>query len=269
MRARIEARAAEHDGVVGLAVVDLASGEWLLVRGDEKFPTASVIKVPVLVELFHQVAGGRLRLEDTLVALGADKKPGAGILRHLDAPHRLTVADAVYLMIAHSDNTAANLLIDRVGIDAVNRRLDAFGLRHTRLYRKLFEADSASFAPDSAARWGVGVTTPREMTRLFERIYRGEVVSPAASARMIDILKKQFHRTKIPRDLPPVEVANKTGEINASRNDCGIVYGRGRDFALCVFTKENRDQSWTLHNRAEALIGELARIVYDGLVSGP
>jgi beta-lactamase class A len=264
LQGRLEARAAAHRGVVGIAVIDLQTGDSLAIRGEEPFPTASVIKVPILVELFHQVQHGRLRLEDPLVLLEADKKPGSGILQHFAAPHQLTVADAAFLMIAHSDNTATNLLIDKVGIHAVGSRMDSLGLTRTTLHSKLFSRES-SIAPDSSARYGVGVTTPLEMARLFALLHQGKAVSAQASAQMVELLKKQFYRAMIPRHLPGVTVANKTGSVDAARVDCGIVDAAARAFVLCVFTKENQDRSWRLDNEAEVLIGDVARIVHGGL----
>jgi len=265
LRPRLDALAAAHRGVVGYEIVDLTTGDSIQRLGAERFPTASMIKLGVLAELFRQIHDGRVRMADTVVMRARDVEPGSGVIQYFDAPLTLTVHDAAYLMVAHSDNTASNLLIDVVGLGAVNARLDSLGLHRTRLYRKLFAADSTSFAPDSAARYGVGVTTPDEMTRLVAAIYHGRLVSPAASKRMAGVMKQQTVRTMIPRDLPAdVPVANKTGSENAVRNDCGVVYAP-HPFAMCVFTGENADHSWTLHNHAEMLIGTMARMVYDAL----
>jgi beta-lactamase class A len=263
---RLEARAAAHAGVVGLALIDLATGESFALRGDEPFPTASVIKVPILVEVFHRVEEGALRLDDPLVMLEADKQPGAGILQHMSAPHQLTVADAAFLMTALSDNTATNLIIDKVGIRAVGVRMEALGLAGTRLHSKLFDRAS-SIDLEASARWGVGVTTPMEMARLFAMLYRGEAVSPEASERMLEMLRRQFYDHSIPRHLTGVTVAHKTGSISASRSDCGIVYAGGRDFVICAFTKENEDRSWRIDNEAQVLIAELARMAYQAFAA--
>lgn len=260
----IEARVSTHRGAAGVAVIDPSTGESFAIRGNEPFPTASIIKVPILVEVFEQVEQGRLRLDDPLVVLEIDKKPGSGILQHLSAPHQLTVADAALLMIAHSDNTAANLLIDKISIRSVGVRMDSLGLSRTKLHGKLFMPE-ASIAPDSSARWGIGVTTPLEMARLLALIYSGEAVSAEASAQMVEMLKKQFYRHGIPRLLGGVTVANKTGSVSASRSDCGIVYSPARDYVLCVFTKENEDRSWSQNNEGEVLIADIARIVHGAL----
>jgi len=267
LRPALEGRIARHQGVVGLAVIDLATGDTLSIRGDEPFPTASVIKVPVLVEVFHQVENGRLRLEDPIVLLEVDKRPGSGLLQYLSAPLQITVRDAAFLMIALSDNTATNLLVDKIGIRAVGVRMDSLGLPRTELHSKVFDR-SSSVAPDSSARWGLGVTTPNEMARLLAMIHRGEAVSPEASREMLRMLRAQFYTDAIPRFLPAgTSVAHKTGSINQARHDCGIVSSRepARDYVLCVLTKENEDTSWRIDNEAHVLIAELARIVHEGL----
>lgn len=267
LRPALEERIARHQGVVGLAIIDLATGDTLSIRGDEPFPTASVIKVPVLVEVFHQVENGRLRLEDPIVMLDVDKRPGSGVLQYLTAPLQITVRDAAFLMIALSDNTATNLLVDKVGIRAVTARMDSLGLPRTALHSKVFDR-SSSVAPDSSARWGLGVTTPNEMARLFAMIHRGEAVSPEASREMLRMLRAQFYTDAIPRYLPAgTTVAHKTGSIDAARHDCGIVSSREpvRDYVLCVFTKENQDRSWRTDNEAHVLIADLARLVHEGL----
>ncbi|MGH7466647.1 MAG: serine hydrolase [Longimicrobiales bacterium] len=269
LRRDLEARMARHRGVLGLAVIDLRSGDTLTIRGHERFPTASVIKLPILVELFHQMRHGRLRWEDRLVMLDADRVPGAGIIQHFQPPHELTVGDAATLMVSLSDNTATNLIIDKLGIRGVNARMDSLGLPATELYAKVFLRARTSVDTAGSARWGLGVTTPFEMATLLARLYRAELVSDTASKRMIELLKLQQTRDRIPRLLPPgTVVAHKTGEVAESRNDCGIVYAAQHEFVFCAFTRENVDQRWTLENEAALLIAQLARLVYDALAAG-
>lgn len=267
LRERLEELVGRHHGTAGVAVIDLASGVTVSVRGDERFPTASTVKVPVLVEVYRRVEEGDLRLRDPIYLLEADKRPGSGILQDLDAPHELTVHDAAYLMITLSDNTATNLLIRKVGIRAVNEGMTALGLRRTRLHHEVFDRERTSVDPGASEEWGLGVTTPVELGRLFEWMYRGELVSEEASEGMLDLLRSQHHDSGIPRRLPGgVDVAHKTGSVSRSRSDCGIVYGAGegsRDFVLCVMTKENEDTSWRITNEAEVLAGDVARLAYD------
>ncbi len=267
LRPALEARIAQHHGVVGLALIDPKTGETLAIRGDETFPTASVIKLGVLTELFHRVRLGSIHLDDPLLMLAGDREPGSGVLQFLHAPHELTVKDAATLMIAVSDNTATNLLVSKLGIRAVNARMDSLGLGHTRLWAKVFERARTTINPDSSAKYGLGSTTPLEIAKLMAVIYDGTAVSPDASTQMVDMLKKQMAgQIEIPRYLPPdATVAHKTGETDATRNDVAIVYAKSRDYVLAVLTKENQDRSWRLDNDAAVLIGDLSRIVYEGV----
>ncbi len=266
LRRELESRTARHRGVIGLAIIDLRSGDTLSIRGTERFPTASIIKLPILVEVFHQMRFGRLRWEDPLVMLDADRVGGAGLIQHFRPPHQLTVGDAATMMISISDNTATNLLIDKVGIRAVNVRMDSLGLPDTELYAKVFLRARTSIDTAGSARFGLGSTTPVEMATILARLFRGQLVSDTASRRMIDLLKLQQVRDRIPRLLPPgTTVAHKTGEVDDSRNDCGIVFAPEREYVFCALTRENVDRRWSFDNEALVLIAELSRFVYDGL----
>ena len=266
LRPQLERRIALHKGTVGLYVKDLSTNETLSIRGAEQFPSASVIKVPILVELFAQVERGPIKLTDPMIMLASDQRPGSGVLQFLSPPHTLTVGDAAMLMIVLSDNSATNLIIDKVGIRNVNARMDSLGLRATRLHAKVFLGSSTTIDTAATRQWGLGVTTPVDMGTLFERMYRGTAVSDSASKRMLDMLRRNFDYEEIPRLLPAgVSVAHKTGKLDASRSDCGIVYNPGRDYVLCIFTKENQDRSWRLDTEARVTIGELARMVHEGL----
>lgn len=263
LRRDVEERIARHQGRVHLSVLDARTGaELLSVRGDEPVASASLIKVPLLVELYHQVENGKLRLEDPLIMLEVDRQPGSGVLQLLDAPHRLTVRDASALMIAYSDNTATNLLIDEVGIRSVWERMEALELPRTKLHSKTF-LRSTSVAMDSSRVYGLGVTTASEFARLLGIIYRGEAVSPAASAAIVELLKRQAYVEGIPRALPSgATVAHKTGALSGARHDCGIVYNEARDYVLCVLTTENEDQGWGLDAAPYLVIRDLAAIVH-------
>lgn len=266
LRPALESRIERHRGTVAVALLDPRTGESLSIRGDQPFPAASLVKVPVLVELFHQVEKGELRLDDPIYMLEVDKQPGSGVLRFFDAPLELTVRDAATFMIAVSDNTATNLLLDKLGIRSVWERMEALGLPRTKLHSKTF-LRSTSVSPDSSARYGLGVTTANEYARLLAMIHRGEVVSAAASQQMVDMLKKQFYANGLPRGLAGASVAHKTGDLEESRHDCGIIYSPARDYVLCVLTGDNADTSWTVDNEAHLLIADLARLVHQRLAA--
>jgi len=267
LRPRLEARIAKHKGAIAATVIDLKTGERLSIRGGEQFPSASVIKLPILVELFHQIGRGPLKLDDPITMVASDQKPGSGVLQFLSTPHQLTLGDAATLMIILSDNSATNLVLDKVGIPAVNTRMDSLGLASTRLHSKVF-LRSLSIDTAGSRKWGLGVTTSDDIAEILARLYRGQIVSDTASKTMIGILKKNFDDSQIPRFLPPdASVAHKTGALNASRHDCGIIYSPQRDYVLCVLSKDNVDQSWKVDTEAIVTIADLARITHEFMIS--
>ncbi len=263
-RAEIERRVRTHRGVAGLTILDPATGERFEINGDEEFPSASLVKVPVLVDVFARVKEGTLKLLDPLSVLNIDRTSGSGVLQYLSLPKEITVWDAAYLMITVSDNVATNVLLEKLGPRAVTARMESYGFEHTRVFAEVNADPSESYEPAGSRAFGLGVTTPNEMAELFAMLARGEVVEPDASTQMLAILSRQFYLIGIQRFLPPeVPVAHKTGSLDRSRNDCGIVYGPRRQFVICVLTKNNRDVSWTYENEAEMLISDLARLAYE------
>lgn len=186
-------------GTMGVAAKDLATGETVFVNADVSFPTASVIKVAVMVEVFHQVAEGRLRHADAITLEDSAKVGGSGVLRRLHGGLVLTIGDLLDLMMTVSDNTATNLLIAKVGTANVDKRLAAYGLARTRLFRPTFRDGRPDVFPEEEKEFGLGVTTPREMARLLELIAEGRMVDRAASEAMIELMREQAFRTMIPR----------------------------------------------------------------------
>jgi len=179
LRRTLDSIADAHHGVVGYSVIDLETGARINRRGDETFPTASLIKVPILVTVYDLVAKGQISLDDPLTVLKIDQVPGSGIIQFLHNGTILTVHDAAWLMSTISDNTATNLLLDRIIIRRVWAKMDSLGLQHTRVHSKSF-LRSSSVAMDSSVKYGLGVTTPNEMAHLFELMARGKAVNPAA-----------------------------------------------------------------------------------------
>ena len=163
-------------GVVGYAVHNLDTGERLSYRGGETFPTASLIKVPILVTLFDLVEKKAIALDDPITILKIDQVPGSGQLQHLRPGVTIRVGDAARYMITISDNTATNLLLDRVAMRRVWEKMEALGLPHTKVHSKTFQRFT-SVAMDSSVKYGLGVTTPDEMAALYARLAAGTAVS--------------------------------------------------------------------------------------------
>src|SRR6478752_5727578 len=224
------------DGVMGLAIKDLTSGETFFIHGDEIMPQASSIKIAVLADLYLQAQQGKLKLTDEYVVRKEDLVSGSDIMLGLThGVTRLTLRDLATMMIAVSDNSATNVLIDRVGMANVNAMLDTLGLTHTRLRRKMMDLQAAKQGREN-------ISTPREMMTLLDTIYHGKVLNKQSTDdffKMLSTGKASF----IPRDLPPdLKVANKPGELEAVRNDSGIVFVEGRPYVICVMTGYLRNE---------------------------
>ena len=273
--ARIADRLRAFEGVMGVAAVDLATGETIAVNADTRFPTASGIKTGVMVEAFHQVAEGRLRKDQPLALVESEKVGGSGVLQSLTAGLRLPVADLLYLMIALSDNTATNMLVDALGTKRVVDRMAAYGLPSTRLYRATFRGGRAEVFPEEEREYGLGSSTPREMARLMETIARGKAVSAEASKEMLDLLGKQQDRDMIPRRLPAdaawagksgtdeEKLADAAGFKGAIRTDAGIVTAPGARYAIAIMARRVKDTRWSVDNDALVTGADVSRIVYD------
>jgi beta-lactamase class A len=259
LRRVLDSIADAHQGVVGYAVIDIETGARLQRRGDETFPTASLIKVPILVTVFDLVAKGQISLDDPLTVLKIDQVPGSGVVQYLHNGTILTVKDAAWLMTTISDNTATNLLLDRIIIRRVWTKMDSLGLRQTRVHSKSF-LRSSSVAMDSSVKYGLGVTTPNEMAKLFELMARGKAVDPVSDSTMLDILRHNDDDTLLQRFAGGARAAHKTGATDAVRTECSLFYLRNRVVA-CVMTKENKDQRWVLDTEPQLTIANMGKAI--------
>lgn len=271
---RVRDRIRQTPGTAYLYAKNLDSGGAYGLGEDERVTTASTIKLPIMAGVFQAVEDGRAKWTEQLTLHDSDKVSGSGVLREFSDGARIAIPDLVHLMIVVSDNTATNLLLDRFSGDAVNATIEKLGLKQTRSLRKirgdgtqLKEASGYTAAgnlPENR-RFGIGVSTAREMVTLLERLERGEVVSAAASKEMIAVLKRQQDSTGIRRRLGDMPVANKTGALDHLRSDVGIVYSpRGR-IAMAITVTDLPVVDYSPDNPASLLIADLARILIDGL----
>ena len=259
LRRTLDSISDAHHGVVGYTVANLETGERLSRRGDEPFPTASLIKVPIAIALMEQVAAGQLSLDDRITVLRIEKVPGAGILQFLHDGAEITIRDAAWLMLTLSDNTATNLLLSRVEMRRVWDAMEKRGLPRTKVHSKVF-LRLASVAPDSSVKYGLGVTTPNEMARLFALLADGKAVSPAADSILVDMLDHNEDGQLLQRFVDGIRAPHKTGATDAVRTECAIFYLQTRVVA-CFFTRENVDQRWVLDSEPQRTMGELGRVV--------
>ena len=238
--ARLARIAAGVDGVVGYEIVDLTSNERVSHLERETVPTASAIKLAIVYELYKQVSDGRIKLDETLVLDRSKAVGGSGVLIHMGTP-TLSLRDYATLMVTLSDNTATNVLIDRLSMDAIARRVQGLGLGATKLRRHMMDT--------AAARRGdENVSSPDDIARLLQ----------AMPPEGIELLKKSKD-SRLRKGLPPdVETADKPGELDGVRVDAGIVYAKNRPFVFCVMTTFLKDDA-----EGARAIEEIARAAYE------
>ncbi len=224
------------DGVMGVAIEDLTTGDHYFLHEDEVFAQASSIKITVLANLYLQAQKGKLKLTDLYVVQSSDLVPDSDIMNGLTpGVTRLTLRDLATMMVAVSDNAATNVLIDRVGIANVNAMLDSLGLTHTRLRRKMMDLQAAKEGREN-------ISTPREMMTLLDAIFHGKILNQEFRDDFFKILSTNKD-SWIPRELPAdLKIANKPGSLEAVRNDSGLVFVEGRPYVICVMTAYLRNE---------------------------
>src|SRR5216683_942971 len=257
------------DGVMGVAIVDLTDGRKYLLHANDVFPQASSIKICVLAELYRQAQQDKLKLTDLYTVNAADLVRDSDIMGGLTpGVTRITLRDLATMMVAVSDNSATNVLIDRVGMENVNGMMDSLDLTHTRLRRKMMDLKAAGEGREN-------ISTPAEMMTLLEDIYRGKVLNPEMTADFFKALsthKESF----IPRDLPEgLKIANKPGELEGVRNDSGVIFVDNRPYVICVMTtylrheREGEEAIKKISAAAYFMFDRLARASEYGRVISP
>src|SRR6267142_2049625 len=258
------------DGVMGVAILDLTDGHKYFLHENDVFAQASSIKICVLAELYRQAQQGRLNLTDLYTVNAADLVQDSDIMGGLTpGVTKITLRDLATMMVAVSDNSATNVLIDRVGMENVNTFLDSLGLTHTRLRRKMMDLKAASEGREN-------VSTPAEMMALLEALYRGKILNKELTEDFFKVLAT--HKDSwIPRDLPDdLKVADKPGALEGVRNDSGVVFVENRPYILCVMTtylRRERDgeeaiskisvSAWRMFDRI-ARASEYGRVISPG-----
>ncbi|MGZ4731907.1 MAG: serine hydrolase [Terriglobales bacterium] len=257
------------DGVLGVAILDLGSGQKFLLHGDDVFPQASSIKIAVLAELYRQAQAGKLKLTDLYTVQAADLVPDSDIMSGLTpGVTRITLRDLATMMVAVSDNSATNVLIDRVGMENLNALMDSLGLAHTRLRRKMMDLKAASEGREN-------ISTPAEMMTLLRDLFLGKVLNKEMTADFFTMLST--HKDSfIPRDLPEgLRIANKPGELEGVRNDSGVVFVENRPYVICVMTtylrreRDGEDAIARISGATYHMFDRLARASEYGRVVSP
>jgi D-alanyl-D-alanine carboxypeptidase (penicillin-binding protein 5/6) len=255
---------ASHRGQVAVAIKHLETGESFYHQADKPMPTASLIKFPVMVEAYRQASEGLVDLQEGLVLRDADRVPGSGVLTdHFSAGTRVTLRDAIRLMIVFSDNTATNLVLDKIGLASTNEEMVRLGLLHTKIHAKVFRRDTSLF-PERSREFGLGSTTARETVQLYELLHRQKLVSAESCQKMLDHLLRCDDSGKLARDLPAgTRLAHKGGSVSRARCDAGILFSPRGPIAICVMTSENQDRRFSPENAAHRLCGKVAKLAFD------
>lgn len=262
--AAIRSVVAAHRGKIALAVRHLENGTEFGHEPDAVMPTASLIKLPVMVTAYRLADEGKLDLNRMLTLKAEDKVPGSGILTtHFSPGAQISVRDAIRLMIAYSDNTATNLVLDQIGLKTTAQTMEQLGYPNTKVHAKVFRGDTSVF-PERSKQFGLGSTSPREMIALLTLLHQKQLASPVACEAMLEHLSACEDKDKLVRELPAgTKFAHKTGSVNAVRTDAGIMTTPAGPIAICVMTSDNEDKRWTRENAAEVVCGRIGRAVYD------
>lgn len=274
LEAQLKSAIGPYQGKVTLYAHDLGTGQYAAINADVPVPTASVIKLTILYEALEQIRASKASWGEKLTLTKAEQVPGSGVFLFFDTPMQVTLKDALFMMIVMSDNTATNLVIDRLGIQNIDAQIQALGLKNTWLYKRIMLPPSGPM-PSDQKQFGLGKTTAREMASVMTRFVTcnlgpyagtgtGAPVQPLCDVAM-NMLEKQFYRDGLPRylDNSGLRIANKTGALDHVRNDVGVVYTRSGPVVLSEFTYDNTDTSWTSDNTAELLMARLSKQIVD------
>ena len=250
----------------GIYVKSLETGEEVAVNSDRQMETMSTIKIPLMIEALEQIKAGKFRLADKYTFVAADSQPGTGTIQRLDPGATMTVKDLITMMIIVSDNTATEVLYRMVGgPEAVNARMDALGLKNTRAMNipsRWFAQLRGAAATEQFYREGkfpFGLTTPREMGRLLEMMERGALVDKASSDLMLQIMRAQLYRTRIPRYLTGYRIPHKTGDfLPYVGDDVGVLEASGRTIVVSIFTGNHFGSGEALENAIGLVSKEVA-----------
>lgn len=265
---KLQAAIAPYQGELAFGAVNLKTGEAVGFNEDVPVATASTIKLPIMVEAFYQAQEGKLDWNKTIELKQDDKVPGSGILQDMSTADELPIRDVNLLMIVMSDNTAANDMMDVVGIANVNRRMKSLGLTDTVLYKKTFKPATGPLPPDQP-KYGLGKTTVRDMLHLLTLIQEHKILTPQACDAMLTILTKQRDIDAFPRYLdaldqpgqPPIVVAHKTGALDHMRADVGIVDTPAGPIAMAGYAYSEPTVLWTADNPGLLVLARMAKTV--------
>ena len=257
---------ASFKGKVSLFARNLDTGETYGLNPDERVRTASTIKIAVMIEAFARVAEGKAKWTDEVILTKEKKVSGSGILNELSDGLKLTLRDAVNLMMMISDNTATNLVLDVLTTDAVNARMESLGFKQIKIMRKVGSGGESTAGRDPEnKKFGLGMATPREFVLVMEKLERGEIISPAISKEMIELMKSEQGRNAIGRSLYNIPMASKYGALDRLRSAVAILYTPKGRIAMAISCDDMPETMWSVDNPAYLLMSRLSEVIAEGL----
>ncbi|MEI2739322.1 MAG: serine hydrolase [Chitinophagaceae bacterium] len=260
LRAKLQEAASGFNGDIGIYVKNLRTGKIVAVNADTVFPTASIVKVPILLGIMDKIQKGELQYDSSLTYKDSLLYEGSDILGSFKSGEKILLKKVIMLMLTTSDNTASLWLQSLAGKGTrINEILDSLGLKSTRVNSRTPGREN------NRTQYGWGQTTPAEMGTIFEKIYRNEIFSAAACERMMRCLGRNYwDENEAVSQIPPtIEVFSKNGCVNASRSEVLLVNAPHNPYVFCIFTKNNKDISWTHENEAWTMARKISKILWE------
>jgi beta-lactamase class A len=259
LQKKISALIQGFHGDIGIYIKNLKNNRIVSIHADTVFPTASMVKMPILVGIMHKLNSGELDYHQTLRYRDSLLYAGEDLLGSFKDTEKVELGKVMMLMLTMSDNTASLWLQSLAGTGTrINELMDSLGLDSTRVNSRTPGREM------NRANYGWGQTTPKEIATLMEKIVRGEVISKERSAEMLRLLGRNYWDQQAISQIPSdVFVASKNGAVDASRSEVLYVKGRGADYIFCICTKNNQDKSWQNTNEAWTLTRKISKLVWD------
>jgi len=253
LEVEIKSAAQGFSGETGICIKDLSRHWEIGINQDRQFPSASLVKIPIMAACFYAANEDKIKLDEVLILKARDKSLGSGSLKEAPAGTKLSIYNLIESMISESDNTAANMLIQHLGFNYLNDCFKRLGLKDTNICREMMDFKSRKQGQEN-------FTTASDLASLLARIYHGKLINKTYSGMCLEYLKKQKIRDRIPAKLPPdTEIAHKTGLERGLCHDAGIVFTPKGDFLICVLTQHHHKTA----KLAKKFIAEIALKAYN------
>ena len=260
LRAKLQEAVSGFNGNIGIYVKNLRTGKTVSINADTIFPTASIVKVPILLGIMDKIQRGELQYDSSLTYKDSLLYEGSDILGSFKSGEKILLKKVILLMLTTSDNTASLWLQSLAGKGTrINEILESLGLKSTRVNSRTPGREN------NRTQYGWGQTTPAEMGTIFEKIYRNEIFSATARERMMRCLGRNYwdEDEAISQIPPTIEVFSKNGCVNASRSEVLLVNAPHNPYIFCIFTKNNKDISWTHENEAWAMARKVSKLLWE------